>query len=319
MASLLSVADALRAGAGRRRRRCRARMRPLAEAHGRVLAADLDGAAHPAARRPVGHGRLCGARGRRRRRAGDAQGDRRGRGRPSVRAARSAPARPRASSPAAWCRRAPTPSSSRRTPSATATASRSRRRAPAGRHIRARRPRFQRRATCCCRAGRRLTDRDLALAAAMNHPTLPVHRRPEGRGARAPATSWCRRAATPGPGRDRLLQRLCADGAGARRGRRGDRSRHRRRTGSTTTVAAIRRAREAGADILVTTGGASVGDYDLVQRGARGRRARAVVLAGRAAAGPADDARAAWRDARARPARQSGLGLCLRASCSWCR
>ena len=33
------------------------------------------------------------------------------------------------------------------------------------------------------------------------------------------------------------------------------------------TTDAIRRARDAGADVLVTTGGASVGDYDLVQRG----------------------------------------------------
>ena len=32
------------------------------------------------------------------------------------------------------------------------------------------------------------------------------------------------------------------------------------------TVAAIRRAREASADVLVTSGGASVGDYDLVQK-----------------------------------------------------
>ncbi len=32
------------------------------------------------------------------------------------------------------------------------------------------------------------------------------------------------------------------------------------------TVAAVRRARDLGADILVTTGGASVGDYDLVQK-----------------------------------------------------
>jgi molybdopterin molybdotransferase len=32
------------------------------------------------------------------------------------------------------------------------------------------------------------------------------------------------------------------------------------------TVAAVRRARERGADILVTSGGASVGEYDLVQR-----------------------------------------------------
>jgi molybdopterin molybdotransferase len=31
------------------------------------------------------------------------------------------------------------------------------------------------------------------------------------------------------------------------------------------TVAAVRRARDVGADILVTSGGASVGDYDLVQ------------------------------------------------------
>src|SRR6188768_3233152 len=33
------------------------------------------------------------------------------------------------------------------------------------------------------------------------------------------------------------------------------------------TVEAIRKARASGADVLVSTGGASVGDYDLVQRG----------------------------------------------------
>ncbi len=32
------------------------------------------------------------------------------------------------------------------------------------------------------------------------------------------------------------------------------------------TIAAVRRAREAGVDVLVTTGGASVGDYDFVQQ-----------------------------------------------------
>jgi molybdopterin molybdotransferase len=32
------------------------------------------------------------------------------------------------------------------------------------------------------------------------------------------------------------------------------------------TIAAVRRARDAGVDVLVTTGGASVGDYDFVQR-----------------------------------------------------
>ena len=36
--------------------------------------------------------------------------------------------------------------------------------------------------------GRRLTDRDVMLAAAMSHPTLPVHRRPRSRCSR-PATS----------------------------------------------------------------------------------------------------------------------------------
>jgi len=36
------------------------------------------------------------------------------------------------------------------------------------------------------------------------------------------------------------------------------------------TMAAVRRARDLGADILVTSGGASVGDYDLVQRALAG-------------------------------------------------
>src|SRR5262249_3002644 len=35
------------------------------------------------------------------------------------------------------------------------------------------------RGTVLLTRGRRLTDRDLALAAAMNHPTLPVHRPPK--------------------------------------------------------------------------------------------------------------------------------------------
>ena len=34
-------------------------------------------------------------------------------------------------------------------------------------------------ARCCCARGHRLTSRSLALAAAMNHPTVPVHRRPK--------------------------------------------------------------------------------------------------------------------------------------------
>ena len=57
-----------------------------------------------------------------------------------------------------------------------------------------RRARFPAPATCCCRSGRRLTARDLALAAAMNHPTRAgASRRPRSRCSR-PATSWCARA-----------------------------------------------------------------------------------------------------------------------------
>ena len=38
---------------------------------------------------------------------------------------------------------------------------------------------LQGRATHCFAAGHRLTARDLALAAGMNHPLVPVHRRPK--------------------------------------------------------------------------------------------------------------------------------------------
>ena len=74
--------------------------------------------------------------------------------------------------------------------------------------------------------GQRLTDRDVMLAAAMSHPTLPVHRRPK-----VAVLAHRRRTEAAGQraraGRDRLFQRLCADGAGAQRRRRRDRSRHR--------------------------------------------------------------------------------------------
>jgi molybdopterin molybdotransferase len=112
--------------------------------------------------------------------------------------------------------------------------------------------------------GRRLTDRDLALAAAMNHPTVPVHRRPKiavlatGDELVMPGTS-------PGPG-EIVYSNGYATMALARRegadvvdlGIVPDRIEE--------TAAAIRRARASGADILVTSGGASVGDHDLVQK-----------------------------------------------------
>jgi molybdopterin molybdotransferase len=113
-------------------------------------------------------------------------------------------------------------------------------------------------------AGHRLTARDLALAAAMNHPLLPVHRRPKvaliatGDELVPPGTE-------PGPGQIvssnlfALAALAQAEGAQvADLGIVGDRL--------DDTVAVVRKARELGADILVTSGGASVGDYDLVQK-----------------------------------------------------
>ncbi len=114
------------------------------------------------------------------------------------------------------------------------------------------------------RKGRRLTDRDLMLAAAMNHPALSVHRRPKvavlGTGDELVAPG-----ATPGPGEIvysngfALLALARSEGAeasdlGIARDRVED------------IAAAVRRARAWGADILVTSGGASVGEHDLVQR-----------------------------------------------------
>jgi molybdopterin molybdotransferase len=118
------------------------------------------------------------------------------------------------------------------------------------------------------RRGRRLTARDLALAAAMNHPTVPVHRRPK-LAVLATGDELVMPGTAPGPG-----EIVYSNGFAtiALAGREGcdtidlgiapDRL--------SETVAAIRRARESGADILVTSGGASVGDYDLVQQALAG-------------------------------------------------
>jgi molybdopterin molybdotransferase len=112
--------------------------------------------------------------------------------------------------------------------------------------------------------GHRLTSRSLALAAAMNHPTVPVHRRPKvallatGDELVAPGSAL-------GPGQiiysnGFALGALIA-GEGAELLDLGIVGDH-----LDPTVAAIGRARHRGADVLVTTGGASVGDYDLVQQ-----------------------------------------------------
>jgi molybdopterin molybdotransferase len=112
--------------------------------------------------------------------------------------------------------------------------------------------------------GRRLSDRDLALAAAMNHPSVPVRRRPTvavlatGDELVMPGASPCFGEIVYSNG---YATAALAHREGCRVADLGivpDRL--------AETAAAVRRARDIGADILVTSGGASVGDYDLVQK-----------------------------------------------------
>lgn len=112
--------------------------------------------------------------------------------------------------------------------------------------------------------GRVLSGRDLTLAAAMNHPKLSVYRRP------AVAIFGTGDELVPvgvEPGEGQIVSSNNYEIAALAR-----------REGAEVidlgivpddmeqTAQAIREARERGADILVTTGGASVGDYDLVQK-----------------------------------------------------
>jgi molybdopterin molybdotransferase len=114
------------------------------------------------------------------------------------------------------------------------------------------------------KAGRRLSDRDLSLAASMNHPDLPVRRRPKV-ALLATGDELVMPGCTPGPGQivysNGYALRAMARVEGAEiidLGIAAD-------TIQATTTG-IRRAREANADVLITTGGASVGDHDLVKR-----------------------------------------------------
>jgi molybdopterin molybdotransferase len=112
--------------------------------------------------------------------------------------------------------------------------------------------------------GSRLTDRDLSLAAAMNYPELAVRRRPKvavlatgdelvmpgsqpGPGQIVYSNGYALHALARSEGADTIDLGVAADTLSA-------------------TTAGIRRARASGADILITTGGASVGDHDLVQQ-----------------------------------------------------
>ena len=135
---------------------------------------------------------------------------------------------------------------------------------PAGRHIRRAGLDFKQGQVLLPR-GKRLTDRDVMLAAAMSHPTVPLHRRPKvavlgtGDELKAPGSAlgpgeivysngFALMALARAEGAEVIDLGIVPDEVDA-------------------TVSAIRKARASGADILLTTGGASVGDYDLVQRG----------------------------------------------------
>ncbi|MGR4929269.1 gephyrin-like molybdotransferase Glp [Bradyrhizobium sp. CAR08] len=136
----------------------------------------------------------------------------------------------------------------------------------AGRHIRPAGVDF-REGDVLLRKGSRLTERDLALAAGMNHPHLAVVRRPKvailatgdelvipgttpGHGQIVYSNGYALHALARSEGAETIDLGIAADTLEA-------------------TTAGIRRARERGADVLITTGGASVGDHDLVQQALR--------------------------------------------------
>ncbi|MEA2922215.1 MAG: molybdopterin molybdotransferase [Bradyrhizobium sp.] len=132
-----------------------------------------------------------------------------------------------------------------------------------GRHIRPAGIDF-RKGSVLLAKGTRLCDRDLSLAASMNYPELAVRRRPrvamlatgdelvmpgrpQGPGQIVYSNGYALRALAHAEGAETIDLGIAADTVEA-------------------TTAGIRRARDSGADILITTGGASVGDHDLVKR-----------------------------------------------------
>jgi molybdopterin molybdotransferase len=132
-----------------------------------------------------------------------------------------------------------------------------------GRHIRPAGVDF-REGDVLLKASSRLSDRDLSLAASMNYPELPVRRRPKV-ALLATGDELVMPGNIPGPGQivysNGYALRALARAEGAETidlGVAAD-------TTAATTLG-IRRARDAEADILITTGGASVGDHDLVKQ-----------------------------------------------------
>ncbi|MGB8400327.1 gephyrin-like molybdotransferase Glp [Bradyrhizobium sp.] len=134
--------------------------------------------------------------------------------------------------------------------------------AVAGRHIRPAGVDF-RAGDVLLAGGSRLTDRDLSLAAGMNYPELAVCRRPK-LAVLATGDELVMPGSLPGPGQivysNGYALRALARAEGAETVDLGIAA-----DTIAATTAGIRRARDANADILVTTGGASVGDHDLVR------------------------------------------------------
>src|SRR5271166_2863747 len=126
-----------------------------------------------------------------------------------------------------------------------------------GKHVRSEGLDFRRGAVLLAK-GRRLSDRDLALAAAMNHPRLPVHRRPK-------LAFFASGDELVMPGSSTTTGEIVYSNGYAILAMA-----HRERCELIdlgivpdrldATAEAVRHAGERGADILVTSGGASVGD-----------------------------------------------------------
>jgi len=133
--------------------------------------------------------------------------------------------------------------------------------APTGRHIRRAGIDF-RKGDKLLKSGRRLTPRDIALAAAMNHPTLPCTGQPRI-GVLATGDEIVRPGTEPGPSQivgsssHGLMAAVLAWGGTVR-----DLGIARDQIEDLRSKAAA----ADGCDVLVTLGGASVGEHDLIQK-----------------------------------------------------
>jgi molybdopterin molybdotransferase len=113
-------------------------------------------------------------------------------------------------------------------------------------------------------AGRRLSSRDLALAAAANHPSLAVRRRPRV-AVLATGDELVRPGGALGPAQIVASNNYAVAGIVTACG--GEPIDLGIAADEMVALAhSFRRAQEIEADVLVTLGGASVGDYDLVQK-----------------------------------------------------